>query len=181
MDGTERAEWVLPQCFAAKTVLPHSQGPAAGSSADWKEVLGDRAKARAVDGAPELSLQEWDESNSLENSIRLLEWSLEEPGHTLRENKVPYNALHDKGYPSIWLRPMHSRCRTGSGYPRRTLVVGRHNGERMRSPRPVNFMIVENQKQVTEAVLNELQRIQDPDNEKSSQPLFDICTTSRAK
>ena len=35
----------------------------------------------------------------------LLEWTLDDTWAYIRENKVPYNALHDKGYPSIGCAP----------------------------------------------------------------------------
>jgi phosphoadenosine phosphosulfate reductase len=35
----------------------------------------------------------------------LLEWSTGDVWQFIREHKVPYNTLHDKGYPSIGCRP----------------------------------------------------------------------------
>jgi phosphoadenosine phosphosulfate reductase len=52
-----------------------------------------------------LSLREWDEGNSLEKFNPLLEWTLDQTWAYIRENKIPYNALHDKGYPSIGCAP----------------------------------------------------------------------------
>jgi phosphoadenosine phosphosulfate reductase len=50
-------------------------------------------------------VQEWDEGNKLEKFNPLLEWSLEQTWTYIREHKVPYNALHDRGYPSIGCAP----------------------------------------------------------------------------
>ena len=52
-----------------------------------------------------LQIQEWDEGNKLEKFNPLLEWSLDDVWAYIRENNVPYNALHDRGYPSIGCAP----------------------------------------------------------------------------
>ena len=52
-----------------------------------------------------LQLQEWDEGNKLLKFNPLLDWSLDATWAYIRENKIPYNALHDQGYPSIGCAP----------------------------------------------------------------------------
>jgi phosphoadenosine phosphosulfate reductase len=52
-----------------------------------------------------LQIQEWDEGNRLSKFNPLLEWSLDATWAYIRNNKVPYNALHDMGYPSIGCAP----------------------------------------------------------------------------
>ena len=54
----------------------------------------------------------------------LADWSDDEVWHYLRAHDVPYNALHDRGYPQHRLRAVHARRRAGRGRPRRPLVVG---------------------------------------------------------
>jgi len=53
----------------------------------------------------ELPISEWDTDNGLQKFSPLAEWSETEVWQYLRENKVPYNKLHDKKYPSIGCAP----------------------------------------------------------------------------
>jgi phosphoadenosine phosphosulfate reductase len=48
---------------------------------------------------------EWDEGNGLVKLNPLAEWSREDVWSYIREHNVPYNALHDRGYPSIGCGP----------------------------------------------------------------------------
>ena len=48
---------------------------------------------------------EWDEANKLVKVNPLTEWSHEDVWKYIRDNNVPYNALHDRGYPSIGCGP----------------------------------------------------------------------------
>jgi len=52
-----------------------------------------------------LAEQEWDDGNGLEKFNPLLEWTTEEIWRYVKDNEVPYNALHDRGYPSIGCAP----------------------------------------------------------------------------
>lgn len=52
-----------------------------------------------------LAEQEWDDGNCLEKFNPLLEWTTEEIWRYVKDNEVPYNALHDRGYPSIGCAP----------------------------------------------------------------------------
>ena len=48
---------------------------------------------------------EWDEGNGLIKVNPLADWTLEEVWTYIREQNVPYNALHNRGYPSIGCAP----------------------------------------------------------------------------
>jgi len=48
---------------------------------------------------------EWDEANGLVKVNPLVEWSEQQVWDYVRANDVPYNILHDKGYPSIGCAP----------------------------------------------------------------------------
>lgn len=48
-----------------------------------------------------LASVEWDEGNGLVKINPLAEWSQEQVWEYIRRHDVPYNALHDHGYPSI--------------------------------------------------------------------------------
>lgn len=48
---------------------------------------------------------EWDEVNNIVKINPLVDWSEEQLWDYLKQNKIPYNKLHDKGYPSIGCQP----------------------------------------------------------------------------
>jgi len=52
-----------------------------------------------------IELLEWDEINGLYKLNPLVNWSLEDVKEFIKKNNVPYNVLHDKGYPSIGCQP----------------------------------------------------------------------------
>lgn len=52
-----------------------------------------------------LDVQEQDEAHGMVKFNPLADWSEEDVWHYIRTNKVPYNPLHDKGYPSIGCEP----------------------------------------------------------------------------
>ena len=53
----------------------------------------------------DMQLVEWDEGNGLIKINPLIDWSEEDVWKYARENNVPYNILHDKGFPSIGCQP----------------------------------------------------------------------------
>lgn len=48
---------------------------------------------------------EWDESHQIIKINPLYNWSEDQVWEYIRANKVPYNTLHDKGFPSIGCQP----------------------------------------------------------------------------
>ena len=48
---------------------------------------------------------EWDEGNALVKVNPLVDWTYDDVWAYIRANNVPYNALHDRGYPSIGCAP----------------------------------------------------------------------------
>ena len=48
---------------------------------------------------------EWDEANGIIKLNPLIEWTEEETKAFIKANGIPYNPLHDKGYPSIGCQP----------------------------------------------------------------------------
>jgi len=79
----------------------------------------------------ELEPIEWDEQFGLIKVLPLLDWSSEQVWEYVKKNNVPYNRLHDRGYPSIgcqcctraiedgediragrwwWEKPEHKEC-----------------------------------------------------------------------
>lgn len=61
----------------------------------------------------DLQLVEWDTNNNLLKINPLIAWSEEELWEFIKENNVPYNALHDKNYPSIGCQPCTMSVKPG--------------------------------------------------------------------
>ncbi len=53
----------------------------------------------------ELAMQEDDTAHGLQKFNPLADWSEEDVWHYLRSHQVPFNPLHEKGYPSIGCEP----------------------------------------------------------------------------
>lgn len=66
-------------------------------------VTGLRREQSATRGS--LEVRQWDESNGLEKFSPILEWTSEDLWSYVHANRVPYNELHDRGYPSIGCEP----------------------------------------------------------------------------
>ncbi len=58
-------------------------------------------------------LVEWDDKNNLIKVNPVIEWSEKQVWDYIKENDVPYNVLHDKGYPSIGCRPCTRAVKQG--------------------------------------------------------------------
>ncbi|TVQ88373.1 MAG: phosphoadenylyl-sulfate reductase [Bacteroidetes bacterium] len=52
-----------------------------------------------------MQVVEWDEANQLIKINPLLEWNEQQTWDFINEHKIPYNTLHDKGFPSIGCQP----------------------------------------------------------------------------
>ena len=59
---------------------------------------------------------EWDESNHILKYNPLLEWSLDEVKKYVKENNVPYNALHNRGFVSIGCEPCTRAIKPGEDF-----------------------------------------------------------------
>ena len=62
-----------------------------------REQAETRANADAI---------EWDEAHGLVKVNPLVDWSREDVWEYIKENDVPYNPLHDEGYPSVGDEPL---------------------------------------------------------------------------
>ena len=58
-------------------------------------------------------LVEWDEKHNLLKYNPLHDWTLEQVKQYIYKNHVPYNVLHDKGYPSIGCAPCTRAIKPG--------------------------------------------------------------------
>jgi phosphoadenosine phosphosulfate reductase len=87
------------ECCRIRKVEPLNRA-LAGNKA-W--VTGQRRAQSATRG--ELHVQEEDAAHDMQKFNPLADWSEEDVWHYIRSNNVPYNPLHDKGYPSIGCEP----------------------------------------------------------------------------
>jgi len=53
----------------------------------------------------DLSVREWDADHKLEKFNPLIDWTTDDVWNYIRRYNVPYNALHDQGYPSLGCAP----------------------------------------------------------------------------
>jgi phosphoadenosine phosphosulfate reductase len=63
-----------------------------------------------------LEREGWDEANNLIKINPLLEWSYLDIWGYIRTHDVPYNALHDRGYPSIGCAPCTRAVQPGEDF-----------------------------------------------------------------
>jgi phosphoadenosine phosphosulfate reductase len=87
------------ECCRIRKVEPLNRA-LAGKKA-W--VTGQRRAQSTTRAA--LDVQENDEAHGMIKFNPLADWSEEDVWNYIRSNKVPYNPLHDKGYPSIGCEP----------------------------------------------------------------------------
>ena len=60
-----------------------------------------------------LQLESWDDANGLLKINPLMNWTLDEVWAYIKSHDVPYNALHDRGYPSIGCAPCTRAVKQG--------------------------------------------------------------------
>ncbi len=59
---------------------------------------------------------EWDEGNQILKYHPIFDWTLDQVKEYIRENNVPYNPLHDKGFPSIGCAPCTRAVKEGEDF-----------------------------------------------------------------
>jgi phosphoadenosine phosphosulfate reductase len=62
-------------------------------------------RAEQSDNRHNLPFAEWDEAHQLIKINPLLDWTLDQLLDFIKEQNIPYNSLHDKGFPSIGCAP----------------------------------------------------------------------------
>jgi phosphoadenosine phosphosulfate reductase len=87
------------ECCRVRKVEP--LGRALAGNQAW--ITGQR-RAQSSTRA-ELAVQEDDSAHGMTKFNPLADWSEQDVWNYIRDNKVPYNALHDRGYPSIGCEP----------------------------------------------------------------------------
>ncbi|MBY0574905.1 MAG: phosphoadenylyl-sulfate reductase, partial [Undibacterium sp.] len=87
------------ECCRIRKVEPLNRA-LAGKKA-W--VTGQRRAQSAT--RAELAVQEDDVAHAMQKFNPLTDWSEDDVWHYIKSHDVPYNTLHDKGYPSIGCEP----------------------------------------------------------------------------
>jgi phosphoadenosine phosphosulfate reductase len=87
------------RCCAIRKVEP--LGRALAGKRAW--ITGQRREQSAI--RRDLAVSEWDSERGLAKFNPLAEWTSAEVWAYVRAHDVPYNALHDRGYPSIGCAP----------------------------------------------------------------------------
>jgi phosphoadenosine phosphosulfate reductase len=98
------------QCCHIRKVLPLARALAGKKS--W--VTGLRREQSTA--RKSLQVREWDEANKLDKFNPLLDWTLEDTWAYIKANNIPYNALHDRGYPSIGCAPCTRAVEPGQDF-----------------------------------------------------------------
>lgn len=60
-----------------------------------------------------LSPVEWDEKNQIAKFHPLFDWTIDEVKNFVKKHNIPYNSLHDKGFPSIGCQPCTRAVKEG--------------------------------------------------------------------
>jgi len=73
-------------------------------------------RASQSDNRNQMDWIEYDEEKKLFKFYPLFNWSFEEVKNFIKENNIPYNALHDKGYVSLGCEPCTRAVRPGEDF-----------------------------------------------------------------
>jgi phosphoadenosine phosphosulfate reductase len=63
-----------------------------------------------------MSNPEWDEQNNLIKFHPIYDWTLDQVKEYIRINNIPYNTLHDRGFPSIGCQPCTRAVQPGEDF-----------------------------------------------------------------
>ena len=73
-------------------------------------------RAEHSPGRHDMQLLEWDDANQLVKFNPLINWSSEDVKAAIRKNEIPYNVLHDRGFPSIGCAPCTRAVQPGEDF-----------------------------------------------------------------
>jgi phosphoadenosine phosphosulfate reductase len=87
------------ECCRIRKVVP--LGRALAGKRAWLTGLRREQSVTRAD----LGVREWDADHKLEKFNPLIDWTTDDVWAYIRRYEVPYNALHDRGYPSLGCAP----------------------------------------------------------------------------
>ena len=73
-------------------------------------------RAEQSESRNKVNLFEWDESNMIIKYNPLIQWTNEQVKEFIKINQIPYNVLHDKGFPSIGCQPCTRKVNEGEDF-----------------------------------------------------------------
>lgn len=73
-------------------------------------------RAEQSENRTDMKQIEWDDNNQLIKIHPILNWSLDEVKNYIKQNQIPYNALHDKGFVSIGCQPCTRAIKAGEDF-----------------------------------------------------------------
>ena len=98
------------ECCFIRKVIPLKR--ALEGKAIWITGL----RAAQSDNRSEMKGFEWDSGNKIVKFNPLRKWDLDEVKNYVKENNVPYNVLHDKGFVSIGCEPCTRAIKPGENF-----------------------------------------------------------------
>jgi phosphoadenosine phosphosulfate reductase len=98
------------ECCFIRKVIPLKRALAGN------EIWITGLRASQSDNRSDLQEFEWDEGNNVIKFNPLLDWSLEQTIQYVKENNVPYNVLHDRGFVSIGCEPCTRSIKSGEDF-----------------------------------------------------------------
>lgn len=98
------------ECCGIRKIEPLKRALAGNSC--W--ITGIRAEQSL--NREDMQSVEWDDANNILKFHPIFDWSLDQVKAYIRENNVPYNPLHDKGFPSIGCAPCTRAVREGEDF-----------------------------------------------------------------
>jgi phosphoadenosine phosphosulfate reductase len=98
------------ECCYIRKVIPLKR--ALGGNTVWITGL----RAAQSENRSDLKEFQWDEGNGIIKYNPLMAWSLEQTIQYVKENQVPYNVLHDRGFVSIGCEPCTRAIKPGEDF-----------------------------------------------------------------
>ncbi len=98
------------ECCFIRKVIPLKRALAGN------EIWITGLRASQSENRSDLREFEWDEGNNIIKFNPLLDWSLEQTIQYVKENNVPYNVLHDRGFVSIGCEPCTRAIKPGEDF-----------------------------------------------------------------
>lgn len=98
------------ECCSIRKVVPLNR------ALEGMEVWISGIRADQSENRNHMDWIEFDENKKLYKYYPLFNWSFDEVKSFVKENNVPYNALHDKGYVSIGCEPCTKAVRPGDDF-----------------------------------------------------------------
>jgi len=98
------------ECCHIRKVIPLKR------ALNGNEIWITGLRASQSENRSDLQEFEWDEANKILKFNPLINWSLDEVKDYVKENNVPYNVLHDKGFVSIGCEPCTRAIKPGEDF-----------------------------------------------------------------